>query len=109
MAEIINRLRNHVRSRLPGTAPQIENGAWQMMLDAADRIEELEAEKQSIRTALMALLSTSKSVGMRVQVDITLDRDRYEIYSGLAWDHPTPFAELPPLEQLENGKGKDNG
>ena len=39
--DLVKRLRSHVVSR--GGA-SIENGAWQMMLDAADRIMELEKE-----------------------------------------------------------------
>ncbi|MGX9443848.1 hypothetical protein ACWX0K_14900 [Nitrobacteraceae bacterium UC4446_H13] len=39
---LAQRLREHVTSRLSGSEPVIKNGAWQMMLDAADEIERLE-------------------------------------------------------------------
>lgn len=41
-APLKQRLRDHVTSRLPGSEPIIKNGAWQMMLDAADEIDRLE-------------------------------------------------------------------
>lgn len=40
MSDLVERLRNHVNNR---GGPSIENGAWQMMLDAADMIEHLKA------------------------------------------------------------------
>jgi hypothetical protein len=39
---IIQRLRAHVAAR---GGPTVANGAWQMMLDAADRIETLEMQQ----------------------------------------------------------------
>lgn len=39
---IVQRLRDHVAAR---GGPTLENGAWQMMLDAADRIEALEMQQ----------------------------------------------------------------
>lgn len=39
-AELIDQLRSHVRSRLDATGkPYVKNGAWELMLQAADRIE----------------------------------------------------------------------
>lgn len=38
--DIVERLRDHVDNR---GGPSIENGAWQMMLEAADEIERLKA------------------------------------------------------------------
>jgi hypothetical protein len=35
MLELADRMERHVISRLPGSAPVVDNGAWQMMLDAA--------------------------------------------------------------------------
>ena len=44
--ELANCLENHVISRLPGTKPIIENGAWAMMLEAAVRIRRLLLRKE---------------------------------------------------------------
>ncbi len=41
---LADRMEQHVRARLPGPSPVIENGAWQMMLDAATALRE--AHKQ---------------------------------------------------------------
>lgn len=38
---LADRMENHVVSRLPAKAPVVENGAWQMMLDAAKIIRAL--------------------------------------------------------------------
>lgn len=42
--DLVARLRSHVRSRLSGSAPVLSNGAWEMMLEAADEIKRLRAE-----------------------------------------------------------------
>lgn len=97
--EIAAKLANRNRNMVIGRCRRLKVRKTDINRWQADRIERLEAEKQSIRTALMTLLSTSKSTGTLVQVNITLRRDQYEIYSGLAWDHPTPFADLPALDQ----------
>jgi hypothetical protein len=44
MSDLVQRLRDHVIGRLPGSEPAIRNGAWDMMLQAADEIERLRAE-----------------------------------------------------------------
>lgn len=48
MGELSERLRKHVTSRLPGQEPAIKNGAWQMMLDAADELDRMEAALMKI-------------------------------------------------------------
>lgn len=35
MRALADRMERHVVSRMPGSAPGVPNGAWQMMLDAA--------------------------------------------------------------------------
>jgi hypothetical protein len=42
--DIVERLRNHVNHR---NGPSLLNGAWQMMLDAADEIAKLRAERDA--------------------------------------------------------------
>jgi uncharacterized coiled-coil DUF342 family protein len=42
--DIVERLRNHVNHR---NGPSLLNGAWQMMLDAADEITKLRAERDA--------------------------------------------------------------
>jgi hypothetical protein len=49
MTDIVDRLRNHVNNR--GGA-SLQNGAWQMMLEAADEIEFL---RRAVKTAARAI------------------------------------------------------
>lgn len=44
--DLAARMEKHVRARLPGSAPVIENGAWQMMLDAAKALREIYEHKR---------------------------------------------------------------
>lgn len=48
MSDLVKRLRDHVNVR---GGPTMKNGAWDMMLEAADRIDELEAENARLRNA----------------------------------------------------------
>lgn len=50
------RLREHVKKR---GNPTIPNGAWDMMLEAADRIDDLEAEVKDLREEI-------KDIGWRL-------------------------------------------
>jgi hypothetical protein len=50
--DIVNRLRAHVNDR---GGPSIENGGWQMMLDAADDIEVLQRERDWLVSTIIAL------------------------------------------------------
>lgn len=48
MSDLVKRLRKHVEDR---GGPKLENGAWQMMLDAANEIERLRAENEIYKAA----------------------------------------------------------
>lgn len=54
MTDIAERLGKHVSSRLPvANEPQVENGAWAMMLEAKEEIIRLRAENNTLREILL--------------------------------------------------------
>ena len=53
MSDLAERLRYHVNSRLvEKNAPSLANGAWAMMLEAADKIDRLESDLSELRDYL---------------------------------------------------------
>lgn len=82
MADIVERLRKHVNDR---GGPSIENGAWQMMLEAATGIEYLKTANQILNdlmdkrddeiTDLRATISTLES-NARAQAKLLADTGR---------------------------------
>lgn len=66
MSDLVERLRAHVNNR--GGA-SIQNGAWQMMLDAADQIEQLQDDRRKldkrIHNQRVALRENWETIEMR--------------------------------------------
>lgn len=101
LREVAERMRNHVRSRLPGRAPAIENGAWQMMLDSADnmdaligRLEKAEAENERLREALQPFAEVADDF----DADGRELRDEDGIYANTAGDFRRARSVLNPAE-----------
>jgi hypothetical protein len=56
MADIVERLRKHVNNR---GGPSLQNGAWEMMLEAADLIERLRGPLQDLASYEMVAVGFS--------------------------------------------------
>jgi hypothetical protein len=93
MLELADRLENHVVSRLPGSAPVVENGAWQMMLDAAKMLR-ASAVAEPVR----------KSMWQQPQYDpeLSLLGAVKEMAASLPDAHPAPAAPVP-ADQVKCG------
>jgi hypothetical protein len=78
MSDIVERLRKHVNNR---GGPSLQNGAWEMMLEAADEIEKLRDGLRIAARVLAAEAAEAKLMagGMVVWTDDGPVADKMEV------------------------------